>query len=497
MPAEPEPAARPQLADVLATDLPAALIFEGAGQNATCLLAETCRAAARHSRSARLAERSRPRDRGHAKMIVLHNDGPSEKEADHYAPWRAGWEPQLDDRALRQRYPVAAPPRSYVRVSRRVWNLDAEEDDGEEEGDGEEGSAWDCPRCTLLNASDRVTCTACGGARTQEDELARAIAMSAAVAAEEAGGEEGDPAGAPATPTPPEPANREGFTLAEFAAWRGCDAGEFRACGIHHGDLVLDEGQYRGNGAFVAAWHGSAADGSLLLAPAQGFDGCVLPAAAWNTVQRHGPAYYELCGFGSWLFCEVPMAPEFAAARPSSVDSEGAGSATTGDEGDGEDGEGPEPGGAGHLYCELRGSARFSGDSAARYAEDREPVAFGEAVAVPSGPAGSPSAELPTVWSAQPAQAFTESALQTSAALRWRQQQPLRCLLPPCAGSPSPGATRSASPRQDASPVASYAAAAPGALWSPDDGGDEDGFLSEDMAYGLQAAVPVPGRDDA
>ena len=132
MPAEPEPAARPQLADVLATDLPAALIFEGAGQNATCLLAETCRAAARHSRSARLAERSRPRDRGHAKMIVLHNDGPSEKEADHYAPWRAGWEPQLDDRALRQRYPVAAPPRSYVRVSRRVWNLDAEEEDDDE-----------------------------------------------------------------------------------------------------------------------------------------------------------------------------------------------------------------------------------------------------------------------------------------------------------------------------------------------------------------------------
>ena len=503
MPAEPEPAARPQLADVLATDLPGALIFEGAGQNATCLLAETCRAAARHSRSARLAERSRPRDRGHAKMIVLHNDGPSEKEADHYAPWRAGWEPQLDDRALRQRYPAAAPPRRYVRVARRMWNLDAEEEEEAEEEaeDGEEGSAWDCPRCTLLNASDRVTCTACGGARTQEDELARAIAMSAAVAAEEAGGEEGDAA----TPTPPEPAkaNRAGFTLAEFGAWRGCDAGEFRACGIHHGDLVLDEGQYRGNGAFVAAWHGSAADGSLLLVPAQGFDGCVLPAAAWNTVHTHGPAYYELCGFGSWLFCEVPMAPEFAAAtRPISVDSAGAGSTTTGDEGDGEDGEGSEPGGAGHLYCELRGSARFSGDSAARYAEDREPVALGEAVAVPPGPVGSPSAELLTVWSAQPAQAFTVNALQKSAALRWRQQQPLRCLLPPCAGSPSPTPTRVASPRQDASPVASYAAGSNASLlWSAGEGDDGDGFLSEDMAYGAiapqAAAVPVPGRDDA
>ena len=107
------------------------------------------------------------------------------------------------------------------------------------------------------------------------------------------------------------------------------------------------------------------------------------------------------------------------------------------------------------------------------------------------------SAHLGPVWSAQPAQAFTVNALQKSAPLRWRQQQPLRCLLPPCAGAPSPGATRSASPRQDAAPVASYAAAAPGALWSPDDGDDEDGFLSEDMAYGLQAAVPVPGRDDA
>ena len=65
----------------------------------------------------------------------------------------------------------------------------------------------------------------------------------------------------------------------------------------------------------------------------------------------------------------------------------------------------------------------------------------------------------------------------------------------------STGATRSASPRQDSSPVASYAAGSNAALlWSAGDGGDEDGFLSEDMAYGAiapQAAVPVPGRDDA
>jgi hypothetical protein len=106
---------------------------------------------------------------------------------------------------------------------------------------------------------------------------------------------------------------------------------------LRHLDLVLDEGQYRGNGAFlaqwvpaaldsgssetdekVAAWGGAWAAGSMMLVPMRGLDGSLLPAAAFAAVASFGAAYYKKAGYCSAVFVEAPLAlpARCAAAAP-------------------------------------------------------------------------------------------------------------------------------------------------------------------------------------
>ena len=93
---------------------------------------------------------------------------------------------------------------------------------------------------------------------------------------------------------------------------------------MRHLDLVLDEGQYRGSGTFVAQWVPRCDDGScepsstaatstadwkpkgeLRLVPMQGVDGTMLPSVAFCAVAKHGPQYYEVAGFHSAVFVEA------------------------------------------------------------------------------------------------------------------------------------------------------------------------------------------------
>lgn len=509
----------PGLLDVLLTDVPAEIILRACGSNAAASLAETSRGAAKASLSSRLSMRARPRDRGHARVFVLYNDRPSEKESDHYAQWRSGWEPVLEDRELRRWFPSEPLPRTYVRAQTRMCEIDSD-DEAEEvtqpavaqqaEEQGSELVHWDCSRCTLLNRRNQLTCTVCGLERppldvdfVDLDAVERPAASGVPDSSDELA------SAAVAAPVPQLGLRERKYSLAAFASWRGCNPQDF--AGIHHGDLVLDEGQYRGKGAYVAQWSEGTAEndddaGQLLLTPAVGLEGVMLPKEAWDVIEAHGPGYYERAGYGSWLFGELPVSAEEQAVHEQVVserEQAAAAAAAAGEEaakhrrlreiGAGADratedqyqetGAVLVPGGgtgATHVYCELRHASRLTRQMAPRPSDYRfhlQDSLKGDRST--AGAAGEP------VWSKLSPQAFTEVELSSSSDLRSRQQQPLTSLLPP----PPPAAASSIG---GSVTVAAPSASAPALYDAGDTSNAGDDILSEDMAHSQFDPAPPP-----
>lgn len=423
--------AAPGLLDVLLSGVPSELILKLSGQNATCSLAETSRAAAASTQGARAAYRQRPRERGYARLFVLHNDRPTEKERDHYAQWRSGWEPQLRETELESWLPAGPLPRTYVRVDTLECDVDSDSDT--DEVAGEPQPQWYCSRCTLLNSRTQLACSACGDAAPDTDTT---------------------PARSSEHQSTRSTRDRP-YSISQFVRWRGCNARQF--AGIHHGDLVIDEGQYRGHGTFVALWSSGAtlgehADdaGQLLLTPAIGLDGVMLPPDAWSVVETHGPQYYERAGYGSWLFAKIPVSQydrskheqtvrenaraAAVAAAAGKEDAHDLRLRTHGAKAIGTPGDAvpttdlPLPGPAcDHLYCELRPATRLARQVAPRpsdYRLVRDDIKGDRRAA---GAAGDP------VWSNLPPREFTELELSSSSDLRWRQQQPVVSFLLPSA----------------------------------------------------------------
>jgi hypothetical protein len=50
-------------------------------------------------------------------------------------------------------------------------------------------------------------------------------------------------------------------SVPSFAEWRGCDIDSFGK--LRHLDLVLDEGQFRGHGTFLAVWDSASSGRSI------------------------------------------------------------------------------------------------------------------------------------------------------------------------------------------------------------------------------------------
>jgi hypothetical protein len=501
----------PGLLDVLLIGVPAELILKLTGQNATCTLAETSRAAASSTRAARVAYRQRPRERGLARLFVLHNERPSEKERDHYAQWRAGWEPQLRETELRSWFPRGLLPRMYVRVDSLICDVDSGSDSDDEEPD--EPTQWSCARCTLQNPPSQTACSACGDERP---DMSTASARSP-------------------EDKPTSLAHEQSYSLAQFARWRGCDPQLF--AGIHHGDLVMDEGQYRGHGTFVALWSsdsdpaasGEPHDpGQLLLTPSTGLNGVMLPKGAWSVVQTHGPEYYERAGYGSWLFAEIPVSDhELAEHEQMVLENDRAAAAAAAEcEGDAHDlrlrehgarpshnevpaGEVPplpSPG-CDHVYCELRPATRLTQQVAPRPSDYRLALYGIKGDRRAAGAAGDP------VWSNLSPREFSEIELSSSSDLRWRQQQPITSLLQPSvvqtadidrstaptlwgAGQADtnscgfPILTEDAVDRMAQPPA--IGAAAPSNGYDDGSSGYGDGVLTEDMAYMMIAPSQQP-----
>ena len=484
-----EGGAVPCLLDILLIGVPAELILKLSGQNATCTLAETCRAAAHSTGPSRAAFRLRPRERGLARLFVLHNDRPSERERDHYAQWRSGWEPQLRETDQLKSWFPSLLPRTYVRVDARICDVDSDSDSDEEPNELAPAE-WSCARCTLCNPRTQMLCSACGGERPD---------METAPARSSEGRSRSS-------------AHERVYSIAQFARWRGCDAQHF--AGIHHGDLVIDEGQYRGHGTFVAIWSsdsGAAAPGEhgrdpdqLLLTPSVGLDGVMLPKDAWSVVQTYGPAYYEAAGYGSFLFAEIPVSEDELAQHDQMVreNDRATAAAAAACEDDAHDvrlrEHGARPGydqalagdvllpgpGCDHVYCELRPGTRFTRQDAPRpsdYRLARDGIKGDRRTA---GAAGE------HVWSSLLPRAFTELELSSSSDLRWRQQQPITSLL-------QPSAVHAAQTDRSTTPT----------LWGAGQAdtnscgfpilSENDGVLTEDMAYMMIAPSqqPVVTRD--
>ena len=224
----------------------ATAIFDACGTASVCALRLTCVSLASLAALLRRRDelRSLPRDSGVARLFVLHNERASEREADHYGEWRAGWEPSPEEGEARC---------TFVYAARRLHDMPSDEEQEEVKG-GEAG-----------------------------ESIGNRIGLSIGEAPVAQG-------------------------LAAFARWRGCALSHF--ANLRHLDLVLDEGQYRGSGTFLAQWipdDGHGADERMVLVPTQGLDGSLLPGAALSAVAMYGGAYYERAGYHSAIFVEADL----------------------------------------------------------------------------------------------------------------------------------------------------------------------------------------------
>jgi hypothetical protein len=263
----------------------AAAIFDACGTASICMLRLTCTTLAKLALLLRRRDElmGLPRESGVARLFVLHNERASEQEADHYGEWRAGWEPSQAGEEEQERC-------TFVHVAQRLYEMSSD-DEGEDD--------------EAIEAGPGI-----GGNTGDGMGLPMGYLGSKALVVRD---------------------------LATFAKWRGCDVGHFK--NLRHLDLVLDEGQYRGSGTFLAQWipdgeagsvglagfqtgkqaggggssralwggdraaaaarAGGAAAGRMVLVPAQGLDGSMLPAAALPAVAMHGGAYYQRAGYHS------------------------------------------------------------------------------------------------------------------------------------------------------------------------------------------------------
>eukprot|EP01049_Picozoa_sp_SAG25_P002209 SAG25_NODE_113_length_14872_cov_23.149527_11_plen_387_part_00 len=190
----------------------AAAIFDACGTASICMLRLTCTTLAKLALLLRRRDElmGLPRESGVARLFVLHNERASEQEADHYGEWRAGWEPSQAGEEEQERC-------TFVHVAQRLYEMSSD-DEGEDDETIEAGPSI-------------------GGNTGDGMGLPMGYLGSKALVVRD---------------------------LATFAKWRGCDVGHFQ--NLRHLDLVLDEGQYRGSGTFLAQWIPDGEAGSVGLA---------------------------------------------------------------------------------------------------------------------------------------------------------------------------------------------------------------------------------------